>query len=70
VIISLAISNAVAQLIKALLKAGRSWVRFPKPLGFFIDIILLAALMAQGSTKTLTQVSTRIISLVVKAAGE
>jgi hypothetical protein len=38
-------------------------------LGFFIDIILLAALMAQGATKTLTQMNTRIISSAVKAAG-
>jgi hypothetical protein len=42
------------------LQAGRLWVRFPvKSLDFSIDLILPAAIMALGSTESLTEMSTR-----------
>ena len=60
--------HAVAQKVEALgCKTGRSRVRFPMvSLKFFIGIIVLAAL---GLTWPLTEMSTRNISLGVKAAG-
>jgi hypothetical protein len=62
------ISSAVAQLIKVLSKSRKVVDSIPDVTGiFFIDVILLAAPMALGSTKT--QRSTRIISLGVKTAG-
>jgi len=59
----------VAQLVEAL-QTGRSRVRFPMvSMELFIDIILLAALWPWGSTQPLTEISTRNISMGVKAAG-
>ena len=52
------------------LQTRRSWVRFPMvSLEFFIDIIHLATLTPLWLTQPLTEVSTRTISLGVKAAG-
>ena len=59
----------MAQLVEAL-QTGRSRVRFPMvSMELFIDIILLAALWPWGSTQPLTEISTRNISMGVKAAG-
>jgi hypothetical protein len=45
-----------------MLQAGMSRVRFPmKLLDFSIDLVLTAALMTQGSTQPLTEMSTRNI---------
>jgi hypothetical protein len=52
------------------LQVGRSRVRFPMSLEFFIDIVLPAALWPLGSTQPLIEVSIRNTSWGVKAADD
>jgi len=54
-----------------MIKAGRSWVRFPMVLlEIFIDIILAVAMWHWGSNQPLTEMSTMNISWGVKTVGE